>query len=110
MVEVLVILQLSISAAERDAVMRAAPPTQSISNRVYVSTADASAVPRIASMHGVASVLTHAESSVKQSNGLDDTEALFVDAWMSRLGQVKTRRGDELDWDTPPMQPPDPKR
>jgi hypothetical protein len=107
MVEILVILQLSIAAADRDAVLRAAPPTQSISNRVFIATTDAAAVPRLRSMPGVAKVLTAIEPGVRDSSRLDDAEALFVDAWMSRIGQVKARRGDNLDWDTPPMQPPD---
>ena len=41
---------------------------------------------------------------------LNDAESLFAQAWLSRQGQVKQRRGDGLDWDTPPMLPPDPKR
>jgi hypothetical protein len=107
MYEVLVILQLSITAADREAVMRVTSPTQSISNRVFVAEADPSAISRIRSMRGVASVLTNAEPAVQQSHRLDDTETLFVEAWMSRLGKEKKRPGDNLDWDTPPMQPPD---
>jgi hypothetical protein len=107
MYEILIILHLSITDADREAVMRVAQPTQSISNRVFLAAADTSALTHLRSMHGVARVLTGVEPAVQQSNQLDDTEALFVEAWMSRLGQVKTRRGDNLDWDTPPMQPPD---
>lgn len=107
MSEILVILHASITTTDREAVMRVAQPTQSISNRVFLAAPDTSALTRLRSMHGVASVLTGVEPAVSQRHQLDDTESLFVDAWMSRQGQVKTRPGEGLDWDTPPMQPPD---
>lgn len=108
MPEVLVILEPSISEAARQAVTRAAAPAQSISNRVFTATADTSALTRLRSMPGVARVIGPGDQY--DLPPLDDAESLFVQAWLSRQGQVKQRLGDGLNWDTPPMQPPDPKR
>jgi hypothetical protein len=109
MSEVLVILEPSITDSDRQAVRRAAPPTQSISNRVFTANATESALPRLRSMPGVSNIIGGAEQG-RNLPQLDDAESLFVEAWLSRRGQVKQRRGDGLDWDTPPMLPPDPKR
>jgi hypothetical protein len=109
MPEVLVILEPSIAAADREAVKRVAPATQAMSNRVFLATPSDEAVTRLQSMTGVAAVLTGAEPPRGQPQ-LDDAEMLFVQAWVSKRGQVKQRRGEGRDWDTPPMVPPDPKR
>jgi hypothetical protein len=40
---------------------------------------------------------------------LDEREALFVAAWVSRMkGPEKQRRGEGLPWDAPGFEPPDP--
>ena len=109
MPEVLVILEASVTEAHRQAVTRAAPPTQSISNRVFTTDANDSALPRLRSMPGVSSIIGGAGQAPNLPQ-LTDAESLFVEAWLSRRGQVKQRRGEGLDWDTPPMSPPDPKR
>lgn len=109
MSEVLLILQPSITKANREAVLRAAPATQSISNRVFLAAASDAALANLRSMAGIARVLTGAEPTQSLPQ-LDDAESLFVQAWLSTRGQVKQRRGEGLDWDTPPMLPPDPKR
>jgi hypothetical protein len=109
MAEVLVILEPSINEAAREAVTRAAVPTQSISNRVFTAIVDDTALPRLRSMPGVANVLSSAQHAQNLPQ-LNDAESLFAQAWLSRQGQAKQRRGEGLDWDTPPMLPPDPKR
>jgi len=109
MPEILVILQSSMTKADREAVVRAAPATQSISNRVFLAAASNAALASLRSMAGIARVLTGAEPAQSLPQ-LDEAEALFVQAWLSSRGQVKQRRGEGLDWDTPPMLPPDPKR
>ena len=108
MPEVLVILESRISDAARQAVTRAAPPLQSISERVFTASADDVGLARLRSMPGVATVIGSKETQPLPP--LSDTESLFAEAWLSRQGQVKQRRGEGLNWDTPPMQPPDPKR
>ena len=105
----MVILQSSISKADHDAVMRVVLATQTISNRVFLATPDDAALASLRSMPGIARVLTEAEPA-QDLPRLDDAESLFVQAWLSRRGQVKQRRGEGLDWDTPPMLPPDRKR
>lgn len=89
--------------------MRLVPPTQSISSRVFLATASDATVASLQSMRGIAKVLTAAEPAQNLPQ-LDEAETLFVEAWVSTRGQVKQRRGDGQDWDTPPMLPPDPKR
>jgi hypothetical protein len=109
MAEFLVILQLSITKTEREALLRLAPPTQSISNSAYLAVGSEAVPASLRSMAGVAVVLTGKEPA-PQLPHLDDAESLFVQAWLSTRGQVKQRLGDGLDWDTPPMLPPDQKR
>jgi hypothetical protein len=109
MIEVLLILQLSITKTDRDAILRVAPATQSISNRVFLADASDAALSNLRSMAGIARVLTGAEPAQNLPQ-LEDDESLFIQAWLSTRGQVKQRRGEGLDWDTPPMLPPDPKR
>jgi hypothetical protein len=109
MAEVLVILEASISSADRGAVARAAAPIQSISERVYTAIVNDSALPGLRSMSGVARVIAGG-AQTRDLPALNDTESLFAAAWLSRQGEAKQRIGDGLNWDTPPMQPPDPKR
>ena len=107
MPEVLIILATSVTAAQRDAVARVAPAAQTISDRVFTSTgADAA---QLRTMPGVAAVLT-AGAPAQSLPQLSDSEMLFAQAWLSRAGQTKQRPGDGLNWDTPPMIPPDPPR
>jgi hypothetical protein len=89
--------------------MRSAPPTQSISPRVFLSRVSDATVARLRSMAGIAIVLTASESAQNLPE-LDDAETLFVQGWLSKRAQVKQRRGEGQDWDTPPMLPPDRKR
>lgn len=109
MLEVLLVLQSSITQADRQVVVRMAPATQSISHRVFVTTVGDDVLERLRSMAGVAAVLTGIEPG-QTLPAMDESEALFVRAWLSSRGQAKVRPGDGLDWDTPPMLPPDPKR
>ena len=107
MSEVLVVIGPAATEPQRQAVMRAAPAVQIISPRVFTSvTADAA---RLRSMPGVGVVLTGGEA-VASLPQLDESEALFAQAWLSRTGKSKQRPGEGLDWDTPPMIPPDPPR
>lgn len=107
MPEVLIILDPSITNADREAVRGIAPVTQSISNRVLLSDVNDAALASLRSMAGVVRVVTSAEPAPSLPP-LDDAESLFVEAWISKRGQVKQRPGEGLDWDTPPMLPPDP--
>lgn len=107
MSEVLIILDPSITKVDREAVLRVAPVTQSISNRVFLGAVNDAALANLRSMAGIARLVTGAEPT-KSLPPLDDAESLFVHAWLSKRGQVKQRRGEGLDWDTPPMIPPDP--
>jgi hypothetical protein len=109
MPEVLIILEDSIATAEREAIIRNASPTQSISDRVYLAVPSEIAIDALRSTAGVATVLTGSEP-VQCLPSLDEAESLFVQAWVSARGQVKQRRGEGVNWDTPPMLPPDPKR
>ena len=109
MPDVLVILRSSISPSERDAIARAAPSTQAISNRVFIAGTTEAGRAKLPSMAGVARVLIGGEQADNLPQ-LDDAETLFVRAWLSSRGEVKLRHGEGLDWDTPPMRPPDPTR
>jgi hypothetical protein len=107
--EVLIILRSSTSQAEREAIARASPPRQSISDRVFVAEAAEEGVDGLRAMPGVARVLTGGEPAHTLPQ-MTAAETLFAQAWLSSRGEAKSRRGDGLDWDTPPMVPPDPKR
>lgn len=108
MAEALVILHASIAPRSRAAVARLAPATQAISDRVFLTTLDETLIAPLRAMDGVARVLTSAAVAASLP-ALDEAESLFVNAWLSR-GETKVRRGDGLDWDTPPLLPPDQKR
>ena len=109
MPEVLVILEPSVSAAARASIARTAAPAQSISKRVYIAVVEDSVVPRLRSMPGVSTIISSGERA-QSLPPLDEAESLFAQAWLTKQGPAKQRRGDGLDWDTPPMQPPDAKR
>lgn len=108
MPEALIILQSSLSADERAAIARIAPVKQSISDRVFVADAG-KGLDDLRATPGIARVVTGGES-VDTLPEMTDAERLFVGAWLSSRGEVKTRRGEGLDWDAPGMVPPDPKR
>ena len=108
MKDVLLILAPEISQADREVISRAVTATQTISSRVFVGAA-AGGPDALRAMPGVERVLTGGEAAGTLPP-LDDAESLFVQAWLSARGQTKQRRGEGLDWDTPPMQPPDPKQ
>lgn len=61
------------------------------------------------SIPGVVTV-TDGEAPPEVMEGLDESEALFVAAWSSRIkqGPSKERRGEGLPWDAPGFEPPDP--
>jgi hypothetical protein len=105
--EILILLDPSITKADRAAILGVAPVMQSISDRVFLADVNDAAVANLPSMAGIAKVVTGAERT-QNLPALDDAESLFVQAWLSKQGQVKQRRGEGLDWDTPPMLPPDP--
>jgi hypothetical protein len=109
MTDALIILEPSVAAASRDAVARIAPATQSISDRVFLTTIDETTIERLRCMDGVANVITTGDAPPGLP-AMNDAESLFVAAWLSSRGETKVRRGDGLDWDTPPMLPPDRKR
>lgn len=106
MAEVLVILQSSSTAAQRQAVSRAAPASQSVSDRVFLATVNDAMLVTLRSMPGVATVLS-GSASPRDLPPLNEAERLFAQAWLSSRGQVKQRPGEGLDWDTPPRRPPD---
>ena len=105
MKDVLLILHSQMSQADRDAISRVAPATQTISNRVFVA-ALTGGLESLRAMHGVARVLTGGEAA-ETLPPLDEPELLFVQAWLSARGKTTQRHGEGLDWDTPPMLPPD---
>jgi hypothetical protein len=109
MPEALLILQSSLSANERAAIARVAPAKQAISDRVFVADVAGTGLDALRATPGIAQVVTGGEP-VDALPEMTDTERLFVSAWLSSRGEKKSRRGDGLDWDTPGMVPPDPKR
>ena len=109
MPEALIILQSSLSADQRAAIARVAPVKQSISDRVFVAEVAGTGLDDLRATPGIDRVVTGGES-VDTLPAMTDTERLFARAWLSSRGEVKSRRGDGLDWDAPGMVPPDPKR
>ena len=109
MPEALIILQSSLSADERAAIARVAPVRQAISDRVFVAEVAGTGLDDLRATPGIARVVTGGEP-VDTLPAMTDTERLFARAWLSSRGEVKSRRGDGLDWDAPGMVPPDPKR
>jgi hypothetical protein len=107
--EALIILKSPLSADERAAITRAAPVRQAISDRVFVAEVDDRGLDDLRAKPGISRVVTGGEA-LETLPEMTDTERLFARAWLSSRGEVKSRRGEGLDWDTPPMVPPDPKR
>jgi hypothetical protein len=107
--EALIVLKSALSADERAAITRAAPVKQAISDRVFVAEVADQGLDDFRARAGVARVVTGGEP-IETLPEMTDAERLFVRAWLSSRGEVKSRRGEGLDWDTPPMVPPDPKR
>ncbi len=107
MAEVLIVMDRAAADADREAVLRLARVKQSIANRVFEAEVSDEALAKLQSMAGVARVITGGDPAQNVPQ-LDDAESLFVQAWLSRRGQVKQRIGEGLDWDTPHMLPPDP--
>jgi hypothetical protein len=103
MAEVLVVLRSNLGPSERDAARRLAPPGQSISDRVFVSDVPATAM---AGLRALASVFE--PGTAPDTTTLNQSEALFANAWHSRQTTAKQRRGEGLDWDAPGFEPPDP--
>ena len=80
-----------------------------VSRRVFVidSSADAGSTD-VAALPGVVA-MSEGDVAPEILEGLDETEALFVQAWSRRKGKPKTqRRGEGLDWDAGGFEPPDP--
>jgi hypothetical protein len=107
--EALVILQSHLSVDERAAIARAAPARQAISERVFVAEVGDRGLDDLRARPGIARVVTGGEA-VETLPEMTDSESLFVRAWLSSRGEKKSRRGEGLNWDTPPMKPPDPER
>jgi len=82
--------------------------TQVVSPRVVVVQTSPGEPPPSASLPGVLAV-TDGELNPEVTETLDETEALFVAAWTSRMtGPPKQRRGDGLSWGASGFLPPDP--
>jgi len=109
MPEALIILQRSLSADQRAAIARVATVRQAISDRVFVAEITGRRIEDLGATPGIARVVTGGEP-VEALPEMTDAENLFAQAWLSSRREVKSRRGEGLDWDTPPMEPPDPKR
>jgi hypothetical protein len=95
--EFLVILS---DPAVRKTIEQRARITQTISDRVFVASGEQpSGGPALR-------VLTGGEEAADLPADLSSSEALFVNGWL--LGRkAKTRKGENLAWDTPGFQPPD---
>jgi len=79
-----------------------------VSRRVFVIEPPAGiASTDVAALPGVAA-MSEGDVAPEILEGLDETEALFVQAWSKRKGESKTqRRGEGLDWDAGGFEPPD---
>jgi hypothetical protein len=108
MKNVLLILHPQMPDAAREAITRVAPAVQTVSARVFVARPTA-AIEALRAMPGVVRVLSGGEPPASLPQ-LDAAERLFAEAWLTSQATAKQRRGDGLDWDTPGMVPPDPKR
>ena len=106
MPEALIILQRSLSADQRATIARVAPMRQSISDRVFVSEIAGTGLDDLRATPGIDRVMTGGEPEDTLPQ-MTDAEDLFVRGWLLSRRAVKSRRGDGLDWDTQPMQPPD---
>ena len=106
MAEVLIILRSSASADERTAIARVAPVRQSISDRVFVAEIAGTGLDDLRATAGIDRVMTGGEPDDALPE-MTDAEDLFVRGWLLSRRAVKSRPGEGLDWDTPPMRPPD---
>lgn len=106
MAEALIILQRSVSADERAAIARVASVRQSISDRVFVADIAGQGLDDLRATAGIDRVMTGSEPD-DTLPAMTDTEDLFVRGWLLSRRAVKSRPGEGLDWDTPPMLPPD---
>ncbi len=106
MSEILVILHAIATPEQRKEIARIAPPVQSISERVFLAQGDRP-LEQLRDLPGISQVFDGSEGAGRLP-ALDSAEALFAQAWFSSRGQKKRRIGEGLDWDTPPMTPPDP--
>jgi hypothetical protein len=106
MAEALIILQRSVSADERAAIARVASVRQSISDRVFVAEIAGKGLDDLRATGGIDRVMTGSEPD-DALPAMTDAEDLFVRGWLLSRRAVKSRRGEGLDWDTPPMLPPD---
>jgi hypothetical protein len=109
MPEALIILQPPVSADQRAAIARVATVKQSISDRVFIVEIAGKGLEDLRATAGVARVMTGGEPDEALPE-MTDVEDLFVRGWLLSRREVKSRRGEGLDWDTPGMVPPDPKR
>src|SRR4051812_1438335 len=104
MSEVLVILAPTASLEDRNVIAKLAPPAHSISDRVWL--AQTTALPQLRATRGIGAVFT-ADDPATALPALNDSETLFAQGWLSGRAQKKRRIGEGLDWDSPPMTPPD---
>lgn len=109
MPEALIILQPSLPAASRAAIARVASVKQTISDRVFVADISGTTLDALRATPGIDRVATPGDA-IESLPAMSDAERLFAAGWLSSHGKDKTRPGDGLDWDHPPMVPPDPKR
>ena len=82
--------------------------TQVVSPRVLVVEASRSAAAGLAAISGV-SVVVPGERPREVPGDLDETERVFVEAWITRMTELqsKKRAGEGLSWDAPGFIPPD---
>ena len=85
------------------------PVVHSMSSRVFVIELPADASSQdVAALPGVTAVARKG-ATLEIPMRLDETEALFVQAWLEREGEGrKQRRADGFDWDADEFEPPDP--
>ena len=81
---------------------------QVASPRVFTVEADQSELAKLRAVSGV-TVVTSGDAPPGIMEKLDEGEALFVAAWLSRRkeGSSKQRLGEGLSWDAPGFTPPD---
>lgn len=108
--EVLVILRGGPTAESLVQVCAGCRVQQSASARVGVVECPSGGLSEWSARPGVTVVTGGGDLPPGALEGLDDGEALFVTAWMSRNQEApgKQRRGEGLSWDAPGFSPPDP--
>jgi hypothetical protein len=106
--EFLVILSGEQAADALDRVRSTYRVTQMASPRVVVVESGPDEAARLQSIPGV-KMVTAGELPPGSIEGLDDSEVLFVEAWVNRITELpsKRRRGEGLPWDAPGFIPPD---